>query len=450
MHDQIATYIKTDTRSIMLHKGYGSDKKRAITSLLILGRKMLKDGNLKLSETLFLKALELAPNIKLKVYIRSLLIDVYYFSGKYTEANKIHSKALDIISESLPISRLLVAKLHAKAVAVYIQQGKQDKAINTIELALDFIKNRTNISIYPILLNHKAHIYYKQALTQTEKLKEKLLRAKFLYEESEQLECELKTSNLARVTNNDIGIVYKALGDLNIAKSKMEKKLERVKDKANIFIVLNTLMALADICRMAGDYSGAKEYINSVMTLAKNTMTGRWLMYSHNILASIYHDTNEYDRALEEDNRCLAASLCLEKGFEYNSVTSQIFVQMGHTYKEKGNLDKAILHFTAATGRQTTNKHLMSAYEGLAEVYFCKEDFDKEFECLDKAESLLNSFHENIKLYYKFNINRLRAHTFVKQGHVDQALTLVPILKTLAVNNKVMQNEVKELEDLCR
>lgn len=449
IHDGVAAYLRSDLDSLCLHSGFGSDKKKALKNLLRFGKKSLKFGNLAVAEEMFQKALGIASGYdsRLQIYVAGLMIETLYNAAKYDEIKNLDLMFPDVKVSLKCKSCLLLVDYLIKLIPVYLEQNEFIKAMESIEKAEMLAAGLSDKLRLVVLDNYRARLSYKKYLAGHTGTKDCLLDAKHLYEDSEKHEKNLKEKYFRKITNNDLGTVLRALGDFSAARSKFEKKLKRIDEAGNVFDKIHTLMALADVCRMQRDYKSAESYIGEVMSLTEEANIGKWMMYSHAVLANIYHDTDRFESALAEDNRCLASSACFRQGPELENFFSIRYAHMGQCYNELKQYDKAIVYFSEVVKKNDDVVGVMTACEGLGEAYFYKEDYDKGLLYFDEAKAKLVDMGDGLASHFRFRINYFRAKIFLKQNRADEAAKLIPELKIFAENDEKLAGELSKLEE---
>ena len=381
IHDSIAGYLKKDKEGILLHTGYGSFSQSAVIAsgakqspainlVTLAQNKLFKSGEAQLAASLLEDALHKCTDNKLKINISELLLEAYYYAGRYKDAENLYDERRDI-------------SLATKFIPSLISQKRYDEANSLI----DGRKAKSEA-----LKNFKASILYKRSYDESAQSRKLLLKAKNIFEEN------LKGREQAK--NNELGQVLAALGELDASLKHLEEKRVESKDE-NIFTYFTTLLAIAEVQRLSKNYDQALKTGNEVLKIAKLARQKNWLVYVRNILANIYHDSGRYDEAITEYTSCIAAS-------PPPDIENIVYVCLGSCYQAKNDLDKAELYFETVIGRKTDGVHLISACLGLSEVYLARKLFDKAAQQLAKIETLLSNLPDSIAVPFKDKISELR------------------------------------------
>ncbi len=448
-HDRLAGYIPLRGQLQLLHIGYGSDVWQGVKNLIKLGRQLFDAGNPLLAKDLFSDAFSRIgeKKHKLRLYISSLLIDAFHVCGEYRAAIDLFNSLNDICTSCCNSFPMILVRLYMSIIPVYTNEKKYIDAERLWKKAIYLLKNNKKNALYMCLLNLKARIAYNKSFD-GEKLASKYLNiAKKGYMRSISLEERLPSINRLRVTNNDLGLVFSAMGSFESARDYLLQKLSRIEVNPNCLSLIATLLALADAYRLTQKYDDAMHCAKRALTLSCESKIGaKWRIQSHRELAAIYYAMDDYIMALTHSQYVMAGYVYLNNNANHEIQMARLWVQMGHCYKELQQWDQAILYFSSAIEYSIGQQSFVSAYEGLGESYYYQNDFKNALQYLGKSEELLIGLSINIARPYRFRIKKIRIDIAMACKQTDNVEVFVDELARLAIGFSELEDEVDDLK----
>lgn len=399
VHDAIANYLKKDIDGIMLHKGYGSSEKPALKNLVKLGnRRLFEFGEADLASELFKDALRLAGggNVKLSIYLSTLLMDAYYYAGQYKTALNLFKtvKTDQKTYRQLLILKVLPALIELKdydSAASLLKEGEKLSAGKASSLAIK-------------LRNMEGALFYKRAYDETKETESFLEKSRKIYETTCRLEQGLPSEN--SVINNELGTVLRLMGEHSSAILALRGKLAAIKRCRNLFEEFLTYYSLAETSRFAGCFSDAKEYCDELFKLARKGRKNNWLLHAHDIMANLYYDTKKFKEAIEEGDKCLMIGKFLKEGYE--EIHKRLLIRTGYCHKELNDFSSAVVSFESVISLGAEGIYAMAAFMGLAEVSASIGSREQAASFIQRAENIIASIPPVVAKRYVEEIKRIK------------------------------------------
>ncbi|MFH1653212.1 MAG: protein kinase [Pseudomonadota bacterium] len=432
--------------ALYLHTGFGNHDIKGLACLIKLARSLLSTkGEILLSQQLLIKALSYLPSkmMRLSIYVRSLLLHVYYCSGEYRKAFELYDES-EVMTHGLNEVETNICKLRlfTSILPSFVESGQFDEAKEIISQARKISGNERFASHNIYFLNWEGRINFKLR----NKDRKYLLDAERIYNRSRDLEKKIHHPNMALVTDNELGQILLALGKTSEAIEAMEWELDKCKKSNNILKIMLACLSLAEGLRKVTKYSEAVKYAQEAYHLAKQISHGRWLVIVHSVLSACYFDSKKFDRSIAENQHCLSASTCLDSFEEHERVTKFVWVNTGNCYNEKGEFNESPKYFEAAMSLGNSDYLQVRAELGLAEAYIHTKKFDEAYGLIDQADSAMAKLPDAshalkfVSGYWKFNALKM-------QNRDSEARSLLPFLKKLAGNNPVLLDKFKEISN---
>lgn len=445
LHSLIADHFqvkpKPDKNAIRYHRALGADKKTALRSCIFLGRDFLyHEGKCRVAIELFERALGLTDshNWKLRAYILSLLAEAFFYDGQTGLSSHAIEEGLELVAGK---TETWMVAFSLKKIAQLLQAKKLEDMRTVIDNVAPL---RMGLAQRITLLNYEAAYYHRLASLYPNRAVEFLHKAREICEESGRIERDAPRFDIKLVKNSPLYLVQRSLGNLDAARISLEQRIEQ--REPGVLGLATSYAELADVCRMERLHDKALRYASQSLEAAQKAMSPRLLFHAHRVAANVYHDMDVFDKSLEELNRQLASSACIDDKQVFKNRTVEVWTHMGHCHKELSHWDKATIYFDAAISDGNDPDYLMSAYQGLGEVCFHKGDFDRELELFAKAEKLLDDMPINAMTdSHRYRIARLKVETFLRKNNIESARHLMPVLKQLAGNS---EEKIKECEEL--
>ncbi|MBI5299668.1 MAG: tetratricopeptide repeat protein [Deltaproteobacteria bacterium] len=392
--------ISRDT--IEWHRCYSHPSSQTFRSIFRLARKLLaREGDVVRARTLLEYGIEKIPTNRSKLFacLAAQLMDAYQQEGRYEKAEKVFEKAKTNFGSATK-ENIWSAILDTKMLGLSLQQGHFEKAKGMLEKGI--VKGPPTLRL--TWKNYEARYYYELSQRDVDRKMELLNQAKELFEKNKKAEKLLPQDLQLKIKNNNLGLVLMNLGDYKAAVKELGEKLGHHKKKGNLFGILSILINLADTYRMLKNFKTAIIHAKQAVELAKKTTQGKWLNHAHKALANVYHDGDQFEKALLEDDRCLASSSVLSNQQEHFQNCMNIWTHKGHCYKELKQFDKAIVHFQTVLEAKASPLLMMWGHEGIGEVYFLKGEMEQSLKRLRKAKQFLEKTPSDFAEGYQFPI----------------------------------------------
>ncbi len=281
----------------------------------------------------------------------------------------------------------------------YINQGKYDSAKITLQTALKALKNdTTSLSwiramknhgvIHDITGNYDSSSYY-------------LYRALRMAEKTDQKEIQLKIFG-------DIGILYFDLRKQDDAVANYQKMLEMAEmqhDSTNMARALNNMGNA--YATLSHDFKKAIPCFERTLEIAQRIKYEAAVRTTKNILAQIYIETGELDKAYREI-RELQEKYGDDVYFDFS---------LAAIYAKKGAYDKSIGAYQAILGKAFDTQELrLAVLYSLSEVYKEKGDLQNTLKYIQEYHAAKDSLHtlqaekdiQNMKLSYETEKKELK------------------------------------------
>ncbi|MBI5728404.1 MAG: hypothetical protein HY984_01475, partial [Candidatus Magasanikbacteria bacterium] len=387
------------------------------------------------ARTLLEHGLRIVPQERPKLFacLAAQLMDAYQHEGRYEKAEEALEKAKAYLGTTAK-GNIWPAILDAKMLGLCLQKKNFEEARKILDRGIAACSRILHLT----WKNYEARYYYESGL---------LHQAKKLFEENKKAERNLHTDLRGRIKNNSLGMVLVALGDYKAAVKELGEKLGNYKREGNFFGILSTLINLADSYRMLKNFVTAEIHATQAVALAKKTTQGKWLVPAHHALANVYHDSDQFEKTLLEDDRCLASSSVLTDQKEHFQNCLNIWIQKGHCYKELKQFEKAVVHFQTALEAKPDTALLMSVEEGIGESYLLKGEENKGCEHLMKSWHLSQKIPSGFADPFRFTIGRLLVPVLLKRGQKMEADVFLQNLEILSQKNSEWEVQYNQLKN---
>lgn len=427
-----------EQNALEFHRAFESDDIKISEQLIHLSKKLLHQrGNTHLAEELLTRAAELSSgsdSTDIKAEILALQSEVAFYRGQYKRAEEYSREGLKLSKRSFDFYHRLVA--------IRIEQKRYTEAIALLDEAEGMCESPSSLEL-PVLINYRALTCLEQSRG-SPKSKELLEEAKKLYERGRELEKHLPKPFQKQVDNNYLGLVLKRMGENDAAAAFLRQEIEE--HDHNIFSLFPLRLALAEASLAIGKHQEALHEAEEAKKIAETTGIPLQLLLVHEATAKIYHDTDRFDTAIEEDKRCLAASAFIEDEALKKQASINSWNHLGHCYKELKSWDSAIGAFEAAVETGAKGDLLMASLEGLGEVLFYKGDNQRAEEYLLKADEILHNMPANIAIdSYRFRTTKILTEIALQRGDKIQAQSR---LQELLIYGESEPRWAKEAEEL--
>lgn len=297
------------------------------------------------------------------------------------------------------VPRILHVVLYSKQIKNLLMQREYSHARELICAAGHMLENKSS-SFSFVLKNYEARSLFDESFHKAERRNALLAKAEAIYREGHGAG--------KYALNNDLGDVCLAKGDYENAAGILRQSLERAEKSGHVFNIFAIRTSLAEAYLRSGDNKNAIKEAAEIEKLAVRIKQGRWRVYARRLMALAYYNQRDFKRELECDGHCLAAAMAMDGGPEKDDIIKNLYVRRGHSFKELKKYSSAALNFEAAIKAGADGALLMSAQEGLGEVYYFTKKYKLAMECFDKAEKLLVAMPSGVAEAYKDKIAELK------------------------------------------
>jgi len=430
---------------LLLHLAFSSDTRRAASSAIKLGRRMLNhEGKAALAVELLELALQKidAENWKFRSYVLSLISGAHLNQDRYTEAELTIREAQKITREKCGFWHDQVTSL---AIIKTLRGGDLTSAGKLIEKEKNSCSECDTLFRKAFFMNFEGQLFYHRAYREPQRSRELLEESKKLFEKSAELEQLLPKNRVELISNNLLYSVLMSLGNYRAAAANLEKQIEE--KKLGIYSLNSAYVTLAEIYRLSGNFDKALLWARKALRLAESKLAGFPLLQVHATLANIFYDQGDYPRCMEECNKQISASACLG-GENYALFAARVWSLMGRCCNEMGDYNKAILYFEAALAGDRRDFFTMSAMEGLGEAHFGNGNFEEMEKCFEEADRMLSGMPEDVSSNsHRYRILLLRARAKLSSGETDDLESLLSGLKKYSHGDKAHEEEISEIEE---
>lgn len=450
-HGKIYSYLTSQDKNDAMtkwHDCFSSNGISSVKSIMRLSKKLyFRNGDVKRAIKLLEHGMILARNNpKLFACIAALAVDCHQQDGDTLTADSLLQKAIGVL-QNIKRGKMWLAKCYTKMTAIALQQRQLENAQLYLDKAKRLIPKQwltvTNLS----LMNYEAKIYHERASVDKDERVQLFDRARKLYESSHLMENTIRAENSLLVRNNSLGHVLVDMGQYDEACIVLGEKLSKHKKEGNIFGTLFSTIALADSYRLNRNLEVAGKIAGQARELALMTNQPTWLMHAHRVLANVYYDEGCFEKAVDESDKRLLCSMLLKGSKESNRDSIAVWLMKGHCYEEMKFLDKAELHFQAVIDNPDSDtSFIMSAHEGLGEVYFAREDWENTFLHMDAALSILNKMPKEAANRYKFSALKIKAKALANSGEGAEAMKLFSELETISKSDPELKSQYEEIK----
>lgn len=239
---------------------------------------------------------------------------------------------------------------------------------------------------------------------------------------------------------NNIGILYKNMGDFKLSMEYYLRSLELADSSGYNEGIVDAISNIAVIYLKQEDYEQAIFYLKKSYTLQKND-EDRYTIFNN--LGIAHEKMGRYNQALKYYFK--SYELCV-KNSEYKKQAIPLS-NIGGVYLIQGAYDKALVQFKKVIEIEERNglrRDLLLTYTNISIVYRMLKDYEKALFYLNKAESLAEEFSLNsvlLKIYLSY------ALTYEEYGQFVSSLDY--LYRYIELNKEVYNIEKnKQIQEL--
>lgn len=452
LHDSISSHLRKVCSkaidAITIHGGYGSNTRLARYELIRLAkRKLRQEGKARLASELLQDAAGSVQDHeqKLMAIVKGLQAEAEFYKGDPAKAEELCKAGLGTI-DKLPErkTRWIKTALYIRLITSLMQMKKYDESNQVIDEAQRLCATKQWPAV-PILTNFRAMLNYKKSFEDIPDSASLVTNARNLYEEGLTLEKQLPTDSRRYVTNSQLGLVLKTLGDNRGAAKAIERELKERNN--NVFATFSLTVTLAEVYRLLRDYERAINLANRGIDQARKMGLSMMLVHAHEIAAAICHDRDSFERAIEHGQSSLAASVFIADENIRRTTEIKLWNQLGHCHKELGLWDQAQGYFESAIDAGALGPYLIAATEGLGEVYFGRGDDENALQNLRRVEEMIEyTPKDSAMISCLFRVSKIRAEIAFKNGDIAKARAILEKLSVLEEKDKLRHEELDDLK----
>ncbi len=242
---------------------------------------------------------------------------------------------------------------------LYFQEGSFDKALLYFDSLQIFGSQTNNI---PVLVKAKCQI------GSVYRYRGELLEALGITHDANQIIKESGFDQLKSLAYNDLGLIYRSLGDKELAEEYYESALENARNHQDTMQEIRALTYLGNFLRSEDEIERAYELYETAMMLAVQSNDIQNISSLNNNIGNIYRDRGAYNTALEYYFEALSML-----GEVYLAGLETVILRnIGVTFQQKGDIDEALsyinrsLDLSIETGLKWISR---DNYLTLSEIY---------------------------------------------------------------------------------
>lgn len=239
---------------------------------------------------------------------------------------------------------------------------------------------------------------------------------------------------------NNIGLVYKARGDISKAKEHYEKALNSWLSVygENDFGAAVYYNNMGEVYQVQGDVSKAKEYYEKALniSLSVNGENDLGVAVYYSNIGGIYQDQGDYFNALIYYKKALKIQLSYG---EISSGVSTTYNNIGNLYSDQGDKSKALEYYEKSLKIDLSlyrehHPQVATQYYNIGQIYYSQKNYDKALEYNEKALEGLLVNGMNLPLaasaYYNMGVIYYNREYYAK--------ALLFLEKSLAIDRKIL------------
>jgi PAS domain S-box-containing protein len=255
---------------------------------------------------------------------------------------------------------------------LYFQEGSFDKALLYFDSLQIFGSQTNNI---PILVKAKCHI------GSVYRYRGELLEALGITHDANQIIEESGFDELKSLTYNDLGLIYRSLGDNELAEEYYESALENARNHQDTIQEIRALTYMGNYFRSENEVERAYELYDTAMMLAVQSNAFQNIASLNNNIGNIYRDRGDFDAALEY---YLEAFSMIGEVYLVGLETV-ILRNIGVTFQQKGDINEALSYINKSLelSKETGLKWITrDNYLTLSEIYRTLEEPERAYNYL--------------------------------------------------------------------
>ena len=396
------------------------------------------------------------------LYILFILITIYLFTG-------CHSKEDNLVINNEEVDQLLED-------ARTFMFNNPDSATIIMERILDPDKNKATAKqkckaytqlgiIYSIKKNIPASdSLFKKSLEILETEEDSISRASLYinlginqsrqghyqssidyYRKAEQIALHhIEGENLLNRIANNLGLAYKATGQLDSARYYYQLTLDKAIKAENKDLEANALLNLASIFHQYKEYTQAEKNLNQAITLYEEVDNKNGVIMALNNLATTFSSGRKFDDALETfikaENLATSIGLKSQLGSTYHNIGNIYFK------KEDYRKSREFLHKSLEIKYQNNDSiGIARSYNAFSAIYNRLKEYDNAEKYAKQALGIAERAN-NVDLLLDIYTNLSNA--LALKGKWDDAMTMTDLKDELkdSIFNKQKFEAIQELQ----
>ncbi|MFN2394648.1 MAG: response regulator [Bacteroidales bacterium] len=255
---------------------------------------------------------------------------------------------------------------------LYFQEGSFDEALLYFDSLQTWGNQSNNI---PIEVKAKCYI------GSVHRYRGELYDALGITHDAHQILEESDFDQLKSITYNDLGLIYRSLGDKQLAEEYYQNALENARVHRDTIQQIRALTFLGNYSRLENEIERAHGYYQSAMVLAVQSTDLQNIASLSNNIGNIYRDRGEFDIALEYYFEALSMI-----GEVYLAGLETVILRnIGVTFQQKGDIDEAFSYINRSLELSTETELkwiTRDNYLTLSEIYITIEEPEEAYNYL--------------------------------------------------------------------
>jgi len=219
-----------------------------------------------------------------------------------------------------------------------------------------------------------------------------------LHTKSLELSKKFGISNRFHIEEQNIGVVYRNMGDFENAIKHLKMAYDLALNQKNMQNVTSILTDLGDVYRLSGKHEVGLDYSNQAIDLLERLNLKKWIAKAKIVRAGIYRRIGLYDEALKD----IEEAIPVFEAIDYQNL-ALAYLHLGFAQFYKELLEEARKSFEMCidiSNRYNLHRELMRSLHEISEVYW-------ELGLKDKARESNNEAHikanKSQSIYYRVN-----------------------------------------------
>lgn len=192
---------------------------------------------------------------------------------------------------------------------------------------------------------------------------------------------ELKKENIVALVSSNLGFIYSELGFYELSAKSYHSSLDIRKQLKNNKGVAFTLLGLSTLYIKLEDYNKSIEHLNESEKIFLTYNDKYELAKVYNNFGICYYELEQFDKSLLYYKK--AQSLKKELGLENRD--TRTLNNIGALYHQKGDLDLALFYYKKSRLVTTNIQTTLSTTINIADIYYLKSNYLQSIEFYNKA-----------------------------------------------------------------